>query len=265
MIDLKGKTAIVLGVSRGNIGEAVARRFKALGAEVIIAGRTEPVIADLGRTMGVEAVKCDITDRPALDALAGLAVSRHGRLDIALNAVGANLVRPFLDVTRSELDQIVQTQLIGPFLFLQAMVGAMDRGGSIIQISSVTSKAMLPDHAAYMATKAAGDTLVRSVALDFGPRGIRVNSLSPGATLDAPMARELMEDDQAREAVRNIIPLRRIGTAGDVAHAAAWLASDECFITGENIQVNGGTAIHALRLADEQDRVAISPAAAGSS
>lgn len=247
MIDLKGKTAIVLGVSSGNIGEAIAQKFKDLGAEVIIGGRNNAVIADVGRRMGVESAACDITDQSALRALASLGVSKSGHLDIAVNAVGENLVRPLLEVSRSELERIVQVQFIGPFLFLQAMIGAMSRGGSIIQISSVTSTALLPDHAAYMATKAAGETLARSAALDFGSRGIRINSLSPGATLDAPMAKDLMADHAAREAVRNLIPLGRLGTAEDVANAAAWLASDGCFITGENIQVNGGTAIHALR------------------
>ncbi len=248
MIGLEGKTAIILGVSRDNLGQAIALQFKKLGANVFIGGRNAATIAELGQNMGVEARRCDVTSAQDLDSFARAVVDAHGHLDIAVNAVGKNLVGPFLAVSRQELEAIVETQFIGCFLFLQAMVGAMDRGGSIIQISSVTSQALLPDHAAYMATKAAGETLVRSAALDFGPRGIRVNSLSPGATLDAPMAREMMEDDEARELIRNLIPLRRIGTAADVANAAAWLASDACFVTGENIQVNGGVAMHALRI-----------------
>jgi NAD(P)-dependent dehydrogenase (short-subunit alcohol dehydrogenase family) len=103
------------------------------------------------------------------------------------------------------------------------------------------------DHAAYMATKAAGDVLIRSIAYDYGPRGIRANSLSPGGTLDAPMAAQVMQDPMAMEELRNRVPLRRIGTIQDVADAALWLAGDRCFVSGENIQVSGGVAMHRLR------------------
>ncbi|AEG50945.1 3-oxoacyl-(acyl-carrier-protein) reductase [Sphingobium chlorophenolicum L-1] len=246
MIDLEGKSAVVLGVGAGNIGLAIARRFRDLGADVVIAGRNGHAISRIGRELGTPAVCCDITDKEGLDALVSNAKDRYSKVDIAVNAVGMNLVAPFLEVTVEELNKVIGVQFAGTFLFLQAMLGAMTGGGSIIQVSSVTSRALLPDHAVYMASKAAGDVLVRSAAFDFGHRGIRVNSLSPGATLDAPMARGIMQDPLAREEVRKLIPLGRLGTIQDVADAAAWLACDACFITGENIQVNGGIALQAL-------------------
>lgn len=243
-----GKVAIVVGVSNsGNIGQAIARRFASLGADLVVCGRDEAKVMDVGDELGVSALRCDITSAADLETVTRFAHDRYGHVDIAINAVGVNLVKPFLDVTRAELDKVVTTQFIGTFLFMQAMMRAMDPGGSIIQISSVTSTALLTDHAAYMATKAAGDMLVRSVAFDFGWRGIRVNSLSPGATADAPMAAEFMQDPSAREKIRRGIPLGRVGTTLDVADAAVWLAGDECFVTGENIQVNGGAGMHALQ------------------
>ncbi|WP_176598953.1 MULTISPECIES: SDR family oxidoreductase [Sphingobium] len=246
MIDLNGKSAIVLGVGAGNIGLAIARRFRDLGADVVIAGRNRHANSKIGSELGVPAVRCDITEKDDLAALIDSTKGRYGKVDIAVNAVGVNLVAPFLEVTIEELKRVIDVQFTGTFLFLQSMLGAMTAGGSIIQISSVTSQALLPDHAAYMATKAAGDVLVRSAAFDFGHRGIRVNSLSPGATLDAPMAGGIMRDSLAREEVRKLIPMGRIGTVQDVADAAAWLASDTCFVTGENIQINGGIALQAL-------------------
>ena len=251
MSKLTGKTAIVIGVARGNIGEAIAQKFVELGAHVLIAGRSAETIEQSGRKLGVAARTCDITREEDLEKLTALAKANHGCVDVAVNAVGMNLVRPLLDVTLCELQAVVGAQFIGPFLFLQAMIRAMDRGGSIIQISSVTSQTLLPDHAVYMATKAAGEMLVRSAAHDFGCRGIRVNSLSHGATLDDPMAREIMEDADQRELIRKLVPLGRIGTRQDVANAAAWLAGDECFMTGENIQINGGAAIPSFHIASD--------------
>lgn len=247
MNDLTGKSAIVIGVAPGNIGQAITRKFADLGADVVVGGRSATTAGEAVREMGLPSCRCDITVEEDLADLTQFAIDLHGHVDIAVNAVGRNLVGPLLDVSRSDLAAVIEVQLVGTFLFLQAMIRAMDRGGSIIQVSSVTSQALLPDHAAYMATKAAGDTLVRSAALDYGSRGIRVNSLSPGATADAPMARALMQDPEARENLRRTIPLRRIGTMQDIADAAAWLAGDQCFMTGENIQINGGTALHVLQ------------------
>ena len=249
MTNLTDKTAIVIGVAPGNIGEAIAQKFVELGANVVIAGRSAEAIEKSGRNLVVAARTCDITREEDLERLAAFAKAHHGDVNVAVNAVGMNLVRPLLDVTLSELQAVVEAQFIGPFLFLQAMIRVMSRGGSIIQISSVTSQTVLPDHAAYMATKAAGDMLVRSAAFDFGCRGIRINSLSPGATLDSPMARDFMEDAAQREIIRRLVPLQRIGTRQDVANAAAWLASDECFMTGENIQINGGAGIPSFHMA----------------
>ena len=247
MSDLKGKTAIIIGVSQANIGRAIAQHFVELGADVIVAGRNEAEVDRTSRELGVLARRCDITLEEDLEDLARFAIERYGHVDIAVNAVGANLVRPFLEVTRAELDAVVKTQFIGTFQFLQAMIRAMETsGGSIIQISSVSASALLPDHAAYLASKAAGDVLVKAAAVEFGSRGVRINSIAPGPTEDAPMAASVLADASVRAQIASRIPLGRLGTGRDVAAAALWLAGDDCFVTGEVLQVNGGRGIPRL-------------------
>jgi NAD(P)-dependent dehydrogenase (short-subunit alcohol dehydrogenase family) len=127
-------------------------------------------------------------------------------------------------------------------MFYQELIKAMDRGGSIIQISSATATIMLNDHAAYMGTKAGADHVIRCVANEFGDRGIRANSISPGIT-DTPMTAGAKSVPGLFESFVAGYPLGRVGTSEDIAAAAVWLASDECFMTGENLQVNGGLTL----------------------
>jgi NAD(P)-dependent dehydrogenase (short-subunit alcohol dehydrogenase family) len=122
------------------------------------------------------------------------------------------------------------------------MIKVMTQGGSLIQISSATATIMLNDHAAYMGAKAGTDHVIRCVANEFGQRGIRANSISPGLT-DTPMTAMHKEVPGLFEAFRERYPLGRIGTSADIAAAAVWLASDECYMTGENLQVNGGLTL----------------------
>jgi NAD(P)-dependent dehydrogenase (short-subunit alcohol dehydrogenase family) len=247
MSTLDGKIAIVMGAaSRDNMGQSIARRFLSEGAMVMIAGRDERELKRFSDEHGAPYHRCDIADEGQLAELVSRTKRELGALDIAVNAAGVNQVKPLLEVSRAELQEIIDVQLIGAFLFMQAVLREMADGGSIIQISSVSASAMLPNHVAYMATKAAADVLVRSAALEFGARGIRVNSIAPGPTLDTPMAAAIMRDEAAVTQIKGKIPLGRLGTAADIAEAALWLASDRAFITGEVLQINGGRAIPKL-------------------
>ena len=244
---LDGKVALVLGAGTArNMGQAIASRFAAEGATVMAAGRDAVELARFAATIGGASKTCDITSQADLEVLVAETVDRFGKLDVAVNATGLNHVRPFLEVPIAELRRVTDVQFIGPFQFLQAVLRRIADNGSVIQISSVSATALLPHHAAYMATKAASDVLVRSVAAEFGTRGVRVNSIAPGPTEDTPMASAVLADDAVRERLRRAIPLGRLGTAGDVADAALWLASDHSFITGEVLQINGGRALHKL-------------------
>jgi len=244
---LQGKVALVLGAGTAqNMGQAIAAKFASEGAAVMSAGRNGAELARFASAIGGESCRCDITSESDLAALIAETGARLGGLDIAVNATGVNLVKPFLQVERADLDKVIGVQFVGTFQFLQAVLREISDGGSIIHISSVSASALLPDHAAYMASKAAGDVLVRAVAAEFGRRGIRVNSIAPGPTEDTPMAAAVLAVEGMRARIRANVPLGRLGTAADVAEAALWLASDRSFITGEVLQINGGRAIPQL-------------------
>jgi 2-hydroxycyclohexanecarboxyl-CoA dehydrogenase len=246
MAGLQGKTALVLGAAgRGNMGQTIARRFAAEGARVLVAGRRGDELERFAREIGGRHAICDITLQNDVENLARAALDWTGRLDVAVNATGWGLLKPFLETTAEDLAAMTALQFQGPFQFLQAVVKAMaeaGRGGSIIQISSATATIMLNDHAAYMGTKAGIDHVIRCVANEFGDRGIRANSISPGLT-DTPMTAEAAATPGLFDAVLPSYPLGRIGTSEDIAAAALWLAGDDCFMTGANLQVNGGLTL----------------------
>ena len=240
---LKDKVAVVLGAaSHDNMGQYIARRFAAEGAKVVVAGRKQDELERCAREIGGTAAVCDITNRADLERLATLARERYGRLDIGVNATGWGLLKPFVETTEEELLAMMMLQFKGPFQFLQTMVANMNDGGSLIQISSATATIMLEDHAAYMGTKAGIDHVIRCVANEFGHRGIRANSISPGVTV-TPMTAWAKEVPGVFESFVPSYPLGRIGTSDDIAAAAVWLCSDECFMTGQNLQVNGGLTL----------------------
>lgn len=244
---LEGKVAVVLGAgTANNMGQSIARRFAREGASVMVAGRDAEVLSAFAKEIGGDHAVCEITDPAQLELLMDKTVTRFGKLNIAVNATGLNHVGPFLDMTLDDLRRVTDVQFTGTVLFMQSVLRRIADGGCIIQLSSVSATALLPNHAAYMATKAAGDVIVRALANEFGERGIRINSIAPGPTEDAPMASAILADEAVRQRIRDATPLRRLGKTEDVANAALWLATDNCFMTGEVLQVNGGRALNRL-------------------
>lgn len=255
---LQGKRAVILGASSvDNMGQHIARRFLAEGARVLVSGRKEAVLADFAARNGCEWATCDLTDEESVEGLAEAAAAKLGGIDIALNATGWGLLKPFLDTTHADVMAMTMLQYVGPFHFFQSMLRRMARsrggqGGSIIQISSATATIMLDDHAAYMGTKAGTDHVIRCIANEFGREGVRANSISPGLT-DTPMTADARQVPGLFDAFMAGYPLGRIGTSDDIAAAAVWLASDECFMTGENLQVNGGLTLRRNPMKSEID------------
>lgn len=252
---LVGKRAVIIGAAgKDNMGQVIARRLAAEGARVLVAGRHRDALEALAAQIGGHASLCDITSEAELEALAESAARRLGGIDIAINATGWGFVKPFLDTTRDELTRMTALQFIGAFQFFQSMLRGMlgSGGGSLIQISSATATIMLDDHAAYMGTKAGIDHVVRCIANEFGQHGIRANSISPGLT-DTPMTAGAKTIPGYWDLYAGRYPLKRTGTSDDIAAAVVFLASDECFMSGENLQVNGGLCLRGNPTREEKD------------
>ena len=240
---LAGKVALVVGAAgKDNMAQVIARRFAHEGAKVVVAGRRAEPLQRLAEEINGAWVLCDITDKDAVDDMVDFSKNHYGRLDIGLNATGWALVKRFTKTTSEDLDQIMALQFKGPFQLFQALINAMEHGGSIIQISSATATIMVENHAAYMGTKAGIDHVIRCVANEYGKQGIRANSISPGIT-ESPMTAEAFEHSGMIKAFKQCYPLDRVGTSEDIAEAAVFLASEDCFMTGQNLQVNGGLTL----------------------
>lgn len=244
-MDLTDKIAIVIGAAgRDNMGQTIANRLVEEGVKVVVAGRHEDELKRFASAIDGHHFICDITDRNAMDQLVTTTIDKFGGLDIAINATGWGLTKQFLKTTEDELDKMLSLQFKGPFFFMQAVIPAMKTvgGGSLIQISSATAVLATEHHAAYAGTKAGIDHVIRTLANEYGKDGIRINSVSPGLT-KTPMTKDAVAIPGLVDAFVDEYPLNRIGTSEDVAAMVAFLSSDECFMTGQNLQVNGGLTL----------------------
>lgn len=244
---LEGKKAVILGAaSPDNMGQVMARLFVAEGAEVLVAGRKEGPLSELAGELGGHYALCDITKHDDVKALASAAAEKMGRVDAAINCSGWGLLASMLETTDEQLDQIVDLQFKGVHHFLQAFVQQMidqdPQGGSLISLSSATTKALINNHAAYIGTKRGSEALIECVANDFGQYGIKANTVSPAFT-ESPMTSESFQVPGLVDAFLPRYPLGRLNTSQDVAEACAWLCSDRAFVTGQNIQANGGLTL----------------------
>jgi NAD(P)-dependent dehydrogenase (short-subunit alcohol dehydrogenase family) len=244
---LQGRYALVTGGSRG-IGLGIARQLIALGASVVITGRDEPVLAAVGAELGDSCHYrvSDIDDCDAHAALVDEVESSLGPIDILVNNAGRHCKKPSLETTDDEMRAVLETNLVSLFsLTRQCLQRMMDRGrGSIINISSMSALYGLPQVAAYSSSKSALLGLTRTLASECSGSGVRINAIAPGF-IESKMFLDIMAQDPAREArILQRTPMNRFGQPEDVAHAAAFLASDAAsFITGVCLPVDGGNAI----------------------
>jgi NAD(P)-dependent dehydrogenase (short-subunit alcohol dehydrogenase family) len=242
---LNGKVAVILGAAgRDNMGQTIARAFAREGARVVVGGRNAESLRAFSAEIAATSALCDITRKGEVEALAQAAIDAFGRVDVAVNCTGWGLMAKLRDTTEEQIDALMDLQFKGVFFFLQVFAErlAAGGGGSIITMSSASVYALLHNHAAYIGTKAGADALVRCFANEYGARGVKVNSLAPGLTA-TPMTENEMQLPGLREAFVKEYPLGRIGTAEDVADAALWLASEESFMTGQVLQINGGLTL----------------------
>jgi len=238
---LRGLTAVVTGASRG-IGHAIAGRFAAEGATVVIGSRTQP--DDLPAPITWQ--HCDVVEAASVQALIDTAVDMTGTLDVLVNNAGVQLEKTIEHTTDDDFDHLIGVNVRGVFNGCRAAIAPMRNsgGGSIINIGSIAG--FTADHgmAIYNASKAAVHGLTRAVATDHGVDGIRCNAISPGwvATELAERAFDMADDPAAaRHAAVHRHPVGRLGLPGDVASLATWLASDEStFASGSLFTLDGG-------------------------
>jgi NAD(P)-dependent dehydrogenase (short-subunit alcohol dehydrogenase family) len=238
---LAGRAATITGGSTG-IGRGIAELFVKEGASVALLARDARRLAaavdgfDAGdRALGIAG---DVGDAGDVRAFVDSAVERFGRLDIHVSNAGIHRVVPFLDTTEETWDEVFRTNVRGAFLGCRAAAAAMadTGGGSIIVIGSTNSFVAEPHMAAYNASKAALVLLVRSMAIDLAPVGIRANLVAPGTIVS-----EITKPMLAEGFGFGSVPLGRIGEPVDVAWPVLWLASDEAaYVTGATIVVDGG-------------------------
>lgn len=246
MNKLQDKVAIVTGASKG-IGAAIARQLAADGAKVVVnyaAGKrgAEQVVADIEAVGGSAlAVGADVTSKAAVDALVGAAIAHFGRLDIVVNNSGIYGFARIEDTTEEGYRQQFDINVLGPLLVAGAAVPHLGRGGSIVNISSNVTRIHPADSAIYTGTKGAIDAITGVLARELGPRGIRVNAVSPGLveTEGTHAAGAIGSAFQAWN--EGLTPLGRIGQVQDIAPIVSWLASDDAgWVTGEIILGSGG-------------------------
>lgn len=238
---LEGKTAIITGSSRG-IGRAIAKAFAVHGASLVIHGTSEESLKPLADELGCFYAAGDIGEFETSQRLADVCMKRFGRVDILVNNAGINTRTKFLDLTPEEWEKVLRTNLTGAFYACKCVVPHMlaQKSGVILNMSSRAGKtAHQTSSAPYGASKAGIDALTRKLAYDFGAEGIRVNSICPGP-IETDMS--LQWTPEYRANILGNIPLRKLGKVEDIADLAVFLASDMSgFITGESININGGT------------------------
>jgi len=247
MSKLKGKVAVVTGASKG-IGAAIAKSLAGEGASVVInyssdAQGAYKVVGDIESAGGhAVAVKADVGKSADVAHLFAETRTAFGKPDILVNNAGVFKFFPLEDTAEEEFHRQFNINVLGTLLATKEAVKHFgDKGGSVINVSSVVSKNPVPNSAVYASTKGAVDTLTEALALELAPKHIRVNSIAPGGTeTEGTHAMGIIGSDFEKEMVART-PLGRLGQPDDIAKVAVFLASDDsAWLTGERITASGG-------------------------
>ncbi len=247
-MELSGKTAIVTGGDTG-IGKAIAIELARAGAAVVVdyvgqgddAGDLAEAITATGGSAAAK--RGDVTKPDDVERLVDCAVRKFGGLDIMVNNAGIEEKRAFVDMPLEVMERIVAVNLVGTWLCSQAAARRMirqNRGGRIVNISSVHEELAMPTNAAYCAAKGAVRMLMRTIAVELAPHGITVNNVCPGA-VDTPMDKNVKADPTAYKTLLSEIPLGRMAQPAEVAALVTYLAgASGAYITGASYVIDGG-------------------------
>lgn len=240
---LKDKVAIVLGASaEAGSGWAVAKRFAAEGAKVVVAARRAEPLQRLAAEIDGAWITCDVASEDEVKALVDFTMEKYGRIDVACNAAGLPMGGTIANAPMSDMKLAIEVDYYGCVYFVRYVAEAMKpTGGSIILFSSLTSTHMLESVYPYACAKAAADCLVVYAAAEYGPYGIKVNSILPGP-IRSEMSAPLWQVEGMEQAWAKDVPLGRIGLPDDFADACLWLAGPS-FVSGLNLPVCGGNQV----------------------
>ena len=243
LLDLKDRTVIVTGAS-GNIGAGIAHRIAQAGASTVIhyssrAGAAETVADEINAAGGkAVAIGADLSDSAAPERLLADSAERFGAVFGLVNNAGIQPVEDFMDISDDSFASMMRTNVGGPFALVQSLARHAKNGGAVVNIGSVEGSQPAAFHSHYAVSKAALIMATRAAALELGPRGIRVNCVSPGL-----IHRDGIEEDwpEGIERWKAAAPLERLGQPEDIGDAVLFLLSDAArWITGVNLPVDGG-------------------------
>ena len=249
---MPGKVVIVTGAARGQ-GEAEARLFVAEGARVVLTDVLEEQGRAVADDLGDSAIflRQDVTEPDDWKSVIAMATERFGTLDALINNAAIEWLRRLEDETKEGFLRILEVNLVGTFLGIQAAASAMSSrgGGSIVNISSTAAMTGMERLGAYGASKWGVRGLTKTAALEYGAAGIRVNSIHPG-----PIATAMLRPEAAERLVPTL-PVGRVGEVGEVAELALFLVSDaSAFVTGAEILIDGGSLAGRYSVPDEPSR-----------
>lgn len=258
MAALVGGVAIVTGAGSG-MGREISLRFAQEGARVVVAGRTRETIEETVsqiRAAGGQGTACvaDVSVEDDVRRMVGVALTEYGRLDFAANVAGvAHEPKLLHELSLQEFEDDHAVNSRGVFLCMKHQILAMldNGGGAIVNVTSGSAIAGFAYFSAYCAAKHAATGLTRSAALEYADKGIRVNSVAPGA-ITTPML--LRNSTSVLEPTRRSIPMKRFGTVDEIAAATVWLCSDQAsYVTGQVLPVEGGYTASAITIVSAQE------------
>jgi NAD(P)-dependent dehydrogenase (short-subunit alcohol dehydrogenase family) len=244
-MNLKGKCAVVLGASaKGGSGWCTAELLASRGAKVVVGARRYSGVAELAQQIGGTAVQCDAAIEDEVRAMAELAERQYGKIDIAILAAGTPFVGTIDTISQEQLTQATAINYYGVLYFIRHMTRHMADGGGIAIVSSLSTDRTIPGYGAYSCARGAANTLVKYAALEYAPRGIRVNAVVAGL-IASPMTAMHQANKEAWDVFLREIPLKRAVQPAEIGAACVWLCSPEAAMTGECMRVDNGQ--HLLR------------------